>query len=66
MSAAIAAPAPIQTWNSIDEYLSENPDAHRPMYDRLMQGHLLNTGHEWHGKLHKSIDGIIYYERACC
>lgn len=55
-----------QSWDSIEAYLEDNPSASSRLWGRLQYGHVLNTGHEWEGSLHLSVDGILFYRRTCC
>lgn len=52
-------------WESIDDYLEDNPEA-KYLWIPLQMGHLLNTGHDWQGRITLPVAATLHMERTCC
>lgn len=54
----------MKTWNSITEYVTDNPSAERH-YAALAHGHQLNKGHDLDVTITLN-DGLVTITRDCC
>lgn len=53
------------SWESVADYLEENPEAVK-FWAPLQMGHLLNHGHDFEARVTLPLNDALHFERTCC